>query len=111
MRRVRVGRSVSAGLFDGGNKTDRAVDAMCVDGLPRTAKIGILGGGQLGRMLAIAGAPMGVRVLSLDPNPDSPASLGGAIATVGSFTNNELFSPPNSVDLFILNEKLLQSST
>jgi phosphoribosylaminoimidazole carboxylase len=89
VRRVRVGRSVSAGLFDGGNKTDRAVDAMCVDGLPRTAKIGILGGGQLGRMLAIAGAPMGVRVLSLDPNPDSPASLGGAIATVGSFTNKE----------------------
>ena len=83
--RVSIRRSVrpAAGLFDGG-KGDRPVDAVSADGLPRTAKIGILGGGQLGRMLAIAGAPMGVRVHSLDPNPASPASIV-AIPTEGSF--------------------------
>jgi phosphoribosylaminoimidazole carboxylase len=80
---VRRAARPAAGLFDGG-KGDRPVDAMSADGLPRTAKIGILGGGQLGRMLAIAGAPMGVRVHSLDPNPASPASIV-AIPTEGSF--------------------------
>ena len=80
---VRRAARPAAGLFDGG-KGDRPVDAVSADGLPRTAKIGILGGGQLGRMLAIAGAPMGVRVRSLDPNPVSPASIV-AIPTEGSF--------------------------
>jgi phosphoribosylaminoimidazole carboxylase len=61
---------------------------MCPDGLSRTAKIGILGGGQLGRMLAIAAAPMGVRLHSLDPNPSSPASIA-AISTTGSFQNRD----------------------
>lgn len=35
--------------------------------------IGILGGGQLGRMLANAGSAMGYRFVVLDPTPDSPA--------------------------------------
>jgi 5-(carboxyamino)imidazole ribonucleotide synthase len=34
--------------------------------------IGILGGGQLGRMIAIAGRNMGYRFNTLDPTPDSP---------------------------------------
>lgn len=34
--------------------------------------IGVLGGGQLGRMLAIAGKNMGYRFVTLDPTPDSP---------------------------------------
>jgi 5-(carboxyamino)imidazole ribonucleotide synthase len=34
--------------------------------------IGILGGGQLGRMMAIAGRNMGYRINTLDPTPDSP---------------------------------------
>ncbi len=36
------------------------------------ATIGILGGGQLGRMTAIEAKQMGYRVLCLDPTPDSP---------------------------------------
>ena len=32
--------------------------------------IGIIGGGQLGRMLALAAAPLGYRVHILDPDPD-----------------------------------------
>ncbi|MEW9670333.1 5-(carboxyamino)imidazole ribonucleotide synthase [Ammoniphilus sp. 3BR4] len=34
--------------------------------------IGVLGGGQLGRMLALAGRNMGYRFVTLDPTPDSP---------------------------------------
>ncbi|MBO9606130.1 MAG: 5-(carboxyamino)imidazole ribonucleotide synthase [Paenibacillaceae bacterium] len=34
--------------------------------------IGVLGGGQLGRMLALAGRHMGYRFVVLDPTPDSP---------------------------------------
>ncbi len=36
--------------------------------------IGILGGGQLARMLALAGHPLGLRSRILDPAPDSPAA-------------------------------------
>lgn len=36
------------------------------------ATIGVLGGGQLGRMLALAGRAMGYRFVTLDPTPDSP---------------------------------------
>ncbi len=34
--------------------------------------IGVLGGGQLGRMMALAGRNMGYRFVTLDPTPDSP---------------------------------------
>jgi len=34
--------------------------------------IGILGGGQLGRMLALSGRNMGYRFVTLDPTPNSP---------------------------------------
>lgn len=35
--------------------------------------IGILGAGQLGRMLALAGYPLGLRFRFLDPHPEAPA--------------------------------------
>jgi len=38
------------------------------------ATIGILGGGQLGRMLGFAARSMGYRVAVLDPDPDCPAA-------------------------------------
>lgn len=37
--------------------------------------IGILGAGQLGRMLALAGYPLGMRFRFFDPTPDSPAGM------------------------------------
>jgi 5-(carboxyamino)imidazole ribonucleotide synthase len=45
-------------------------------GLPLApgATVGILGGGQLGRMLCIAAARFGFRTLILEPQPDCPAS-------------------------------------
>ena len=44
------------------------------DPLPQGATIGILGGGQLGRMLAMAAAKLGYRTVVLDPAGDSPAA-------------------------------------
>lgn len=46
--------------------------------------VGIIGGGQLGRMLALAGYPLGLRFRFLDPSPDAPvADLGELI--VGAY--------------------------
>jgi 5-(carboxyamino)imidazole ribonucleotide synthase len=39
------------------------------------ATIGVLGGGQLGRMFTLAAHSMGYRVVVLDPDPHSPAGL------------------------------------
>src|SRR5688572_9811464 len=41
--------------------------------LPPGSTIGILGGGQLGRMLALAAARLGFDVVILDPEDNSPA--------------------------------------
>jgi 5-(carboxyamino)imidazole ribonucleotide synthase len=38
------------------------------------ATLGIVGGGQLGRMIAEAAGPLGVDVIVLDPTPEAPAS-------------------------------------
>ncbi|HEX6845145.1 MAG TPA: 5-(carboxyamino)imidazole ribonucleotide synthase [Actinomycetota bacterium] len=37
-------------------------------------RVGVIGGGQLGRMLALAGHDLGIEVTTLDPAGDSPAS-------------------------------------
>ena len=39
----------------------------------RTTTVGILGGGQLARMMALAGAPLGLRFLVMDTEPDACA--------------------------------------
>ena len=46
--------------------------------------IGVLGGGQLGRMLALAGIPLGHRFRFLDPDPACPASAVGEVVA-GAF--------------------------
>lgn len=46
--------------------------------IPPGATLGVLGGGQLGRMFAIAALQMGYKVVVLDPDPGSPA---GALAS------------------------------
>ena len=40
--------------------------------IPPGSTIGVLGGGQLGRMMALAGRAMGYRFVTLDPTEDSP---------------------------------------
>ncbi|MDE2149079.1 MAG: 5-(carboxyamino)imidazole ribonucleotide synthase [Gammaproteobacteria bacterium] len=41
------------------------------------SRVGVLGGGQLGRMLALAGYPLGLEFLFLDPSPDACAAALG----------------------------------
>lgn len=41
--------------------------------------IGVLGGGQLGRMLAMAALPLGVRTRFLDTSPEAPAAAVGEL--------------------------------
>lgn len=44
-------------------------------------RVAVLGGGQLGRMLALAGIPLGHRFTFLEPSPDPPAGrLGNVLA-------------------------------
>jgi len=49
------------------------------------AVIGILGGGQLGRMLGSAARAMGYRVAILDPDPDCPAAAVADRIVIGSY--------------------------
>ena len=46
--------------------------------------VACVGGGQLGRMLGLAGLPLGLRFRFLDPSPDAPAGAVGELV-VGSF--------------------------
>ncbi len=49
--------------------------------LPPGATIGMMGGGQLGRMAAVAAARLGYRVHVFAPEHDSPAAQVSAAAT------------------------------
>ena len=55
--------------------------------LPPGSTIGILGGGQLGRMLALAAARLGLRTHVYSDEPDSPAFDVTGRATHGSYTD------------------------
>ena len=54
---------------------DREASASSVLG----ARVGVLGAGQLGRMLGLAGRTLGLELTFLDPNADSPASAVGEL--------------------------------
>ncbi|HXG26182.1 MAG TPA: 5-(carboxyamino)imidazole ribonucleotide synthase [Candidatus Binatia bacterium] len=49
------------------------------------AKIGIIGGGQLGRMLALSARQLGYRVTVLDPDPEAPAAGVADRIEVGAY--------------------------
>ncbi|QGX94092.1 5-(carboxyamino)imidazole ribonucleotide synthase [Haloplanus rallus] len=51
--------------------------------------LGVVGGGQLGRMLAEAAAPLGVETIVLDPTPDCPAAPVARDQIVGDFDDPE----------------------
>jgi 5-(carboxyamino)imidazole ribonucleotide synthase len=53
--------------------------------LPPGSTIGILGGGQLGRMLALAAGRLGFDVAILEPQPNAPASRVAAHTVVGAY--------------------------
>lgn len=51
--------------------------------------VGVLGGGQLGRMLCQAASEMGVKIVILDPMENCPASSIAHCHMVGGFDNSE----------------------
>jgi len=51
--------------------------------------LGVVGGGQLGRMLGEAAAPLGVDLVVLDPTPECPASPVARDQIVGDFDDPE----------------------
>lgn len=51
------------------------------------ATIGVLGGGQLGRMIALAAAPLGLKTHIFAPDPVSPAFDVASAHTVGAYTD------------------------
>ena len=53
--------------------------------LPPNATIGLVGGGQLGRMSALAAARLGYRCHILSREKDSPASQVSAAATLSDY--------------------------
>ena len=52
-------------------------------------KIGIIGGGQLGRMLVISAKKLGFYTVVLDPTPHSPAGQVADLQIVGDFKDGE----------------------
>jgi 5-(carboxyamino)imidazole ribonucleotide synthase len=76
------------------------VTASCEAKLKPGDTIGILGGGQLGRMLAMAAARLGLRCQVFSPDPDSPAFdvvLNATCAEYADVEALELFA--NDVDV------------
>ena len=51
--------------------------------------LGVVGGGQLGRMLAEAASPLGVEIIVLDPTPDPPAAPVARDTIVADFDDPE----------------------
>jgi 5-(carboxyamino)imidazole ribonucleotide synthase len=58
--------------------------------IPPGSTIGLLGGGQLGRMFGIAARRMGYRVHTFEPSPDSPAGQISDREFCGSYTDWDL---------------------
>jgi phosphoribosylaminoimidazole carboxylase (NCAIR synthetase) len=49
--------------------------------------VGILGGGQLGLMLALAAIPLGIKTVVLDPDEGCPAAQAATEVIKGAFTD------------------------
>ena len=57
--------------------------------LPPNATIGIIGGGQLGRMSALAAARLGYRCHIFTPEQDSPAAHVSAAVTIADYEDQQ----------------------
>lgn len=62
-------------------------------------KIGIIGGGQLGRMLALSGTPLGMQFVFLDPAPDACAAALGEHIRADYADDDHLRQLAEEVDL------------
>ncbi len=62
-------------------------------------RVGVIGGGQLGRMLAWAGLPLGLDFVFLDPSPDAPAAALGQLIVAPFGDRDAVFRLAGSVDV------------
>jgi 5-(carboxyamino)imidazole ribonucleotide synthase len=60
-----------------------ATESNTADAGTPVRRIGILGGGQLGRMMGLAGLPLGFEFLFLDPSADACAAVTGGLVQAG----------------------------
>ncbi len=68
--------------------------------IPPGSTVGIIGGGQLGRMLALAAAQLGYRVHILDPDPECCAGDVAAALTVADYGDRAALAAfANTVDV------------
>ena len=68
--------------------------------LPQGARIGILGGGQLGRMLSVAASRLGFRTHIYEPGANPPAAQVADECTMASYEDTEaLHAFAQSVDV------------
>jgi 5-(carboxyamino)imidazole ribonucleotide synthase len=70
-------QSLGGGTFRGDNCYSDLEHRVEILSLESSMRLGILGGGQLGRMLGLAAIPLGVRCRFLDPDEDAPAAAVG----------------------------------
>lgn len=63
-------------------------------------KIGVLGGGQLGRMMALAGYPLNLAFSFFDNNPDCPSAQLGARFGDADYSDASLDAFIDSADVF-----------
>ncbi|MBU8917052.1 5-(carboxyamino)imidazole ribonucleotide synthase [Neobacillus sp. 114] len=56
------------------------------------ATIGIIGGGQLGRMMALAAKAQGFRIAVLEPTADSPCGQVADVEVIGAYDDREAIS-------------------
>jgi phosphoribosylaminoimidazole carboxylase PurK protein len=66
--------------------------------MQQTGTVGIIGGGQLGQMLAQAARPLGFKVTVLDPGLNSPAAQAGAQQIVKPYTEEAINELARQVD-------------
>ncbi|MDU8944736.1 5-(carboxyamino)imidazole ribonucleotide synthase [Ovoidimarina sediminis] len=70
------------------------------DALPTGATIGILGGGQLGRMLSLSAARLGLKCHIFEPAANCPASQVSAVVTTASYDDHQaLIAFADAVDV------------
>ena len=78
--------------------------------ITKPIKLGIVGGGQLGKMLAIEAKRMFMHVIILDPSPDCPASYIADKVIVGDFSNEQkIFELAEESDLITYEIELANS--
>lgn len=68
------------------------------------ATLGLLGGGQLGQMFALAAIAMGYRVAVLDPDPDSPAGRLANLHLCADYDDRQALDQLASVSAAITTE-------